>query len=131
MDGPGERSVAEATRRDSIPELGGRNSIHIMSKTRNRCNTISPQGGPIRRRWAAPSRERGMKAGRPDHERGGSGDRFGVAGQTGAGTSEATGRRAIARAPTEPFRRVAYRSRRPATIDASVACSSGFLSRKL
>jgi hypothetical protein len=54
-----------------------------------------------------------------------------AAGQTVLGISEAAGRRAMARAPTEPFLKVTYRSRRPATIDASVACRSGLRSRKL
>ncbi len=63
-----------------------------------------------RRRSAATT---GQEGGRPDLGRNGAGGRAEIgagdaaAGQTVVGISEPTGRRAMARAPTEPFLKVA------------------------
>ena len=80
----------EAARRDVYRrDLGGRNSTHIMSKKRNRCNIIRRRkAGAIRDGGRSTSRSEGMRAGAARFTSGERvrGDRFATcAGQTGVG----------------------------------------------
>jgi len=175
--GPGESPGHVRPAGASVPGRGGRNSLHIMNKTPDRCNTIRPASQAPARGGRPGGRGRFVGVGGAEGEgtlrlsyrlkrsgrtrsiensRSKTGrmepvatsllmdfnlpfsifnppsspcSRPGI--QTGLATSEAAGTREMARAPTDPFRNVAYRSRRPATIAASVACSPGLRSRKL